>query len=111
MTVRQRTLEIDRKQYTILIGRNRFENTAMLKQSSPHDIWFHFEDLSGPHIVLKTEGDEIPKRYLYQCAVLLREFKSNVPPKASVIYTLVKYVRPTNVPGEVIVRKTSKIFI
>jgi predicted ribosome quality control (RQC) complex YloA/Tae2 family protein len=111
MKHRSRILEFNNKQYTLLIGRNRHENIQILKESSPHDIWFHLEDISGPHLVLKTEGQEFSKQFLYKCATILREYKKNLPSHVPAIYTEVKYVKQTHNIGEVNVRKTTTIMI
>jgi predicted ribosome quality control (RQC) complex YloA/Tae2 family protein len=69
--------------------------------------------MSGPHIILKNGGDKIPKRYLNQIAILFQQLKlkSNLPNKYNVIYTTVKNVKLTNVPGQVTITNTKLIKI
>lgn len=57
-------IEENSKDYIILIGQNKNDNDLIIKQSQPNDIWFHFADISGPHIILQSNGDLIPKKIL-----------------------------------------------
>jgi predicted ribosome quality control (RQC) complex YloA/Tae2 family protein len=97
--------------YTVLIGTDRYENDQIIKDSDQNDTWFHLNNMSGPHIILKNNGDKIPKRYLNQIAVLFKQFKSNLPNNYNVIYTTVKNVKLTKVPGQVTVTNTKTIKI
>jgi len=56
-------------------------------------------------------GDKIPKRYLKQIAIVFQQLKlkSNLSNKYNVIYTTVKNVKLTNVPGQVTVTNTKLI--
>lgn len=104
-------VEENDKSYDLLIGKNQLANDHILKSCSQNDIWFHLENISGPHFVLKNHGDTVPKRYLNRIASLFQEFKNGLPNRYSVIYTEVKNVKLTNVPGKVNVSKTKRISI
>ncbi len=97
------------KEYTLLIGRNRNENDKLVRESDPTDLWFHLQDVSGPHFVLQTGGDEIPKKYLNMIVGLFREYKTGLPSRYTVIYTEIQNVKPTKVPGTVITSKTRSL--
>lgn len=84
------------KEYRILIGENAKENTELIKQSEPNDLWFHFEKLSSPFLILETKGETLHKKYLNETASKLFKYK-NV--KDNVIYTEVKNVKLTKTPG------------
>ena len=99
------------KVYDLLIGRNKVENDELIKKSLPNDIWFHLDKLSGPHFVLKSNGDYLHKKYLNYIASLFREYKTNLPNKYTVIFTEIKHVIRTNTPGEVIPHHCRKIKI
>lgn len=99
------------KTYELHIGRNKLENDILITTSSPNDIWFHLDKLSGPHFVLKTKGASIPKKYFNYIASLFREYKSKLPNKYTVIFTEIKHVIRTNTPGEVIPYHFRKIKI
>lgn len=93
------------KEYRVVVGKDRYENSEMIKNSYPEDLWFHLENISGPHIILQSNGDVIHKRYLTQVARMFREHKTNLACKYTVIYTEVKNVQLTKTPGQVIPRK------
>lgn len=92
---------IDDREYQILIGRNAKENHKIIRMSHPDDTWFHLNHISSAHIILQNKGQLIPKKYLYQVASLLFNYKTSVPPNVKVIYTEVKNVKCTTTPGEV----------
>ena len=94
-------VEENDKNYDLVIGQNQNENDKIIKTSSPNDIWFHLDKLSGPHFVFKTQTDQI--------AVLFREYKNGLPNRYIVIYTCIKNVKLTNTPGLVIPCKTKSI--
>lgn len=89
------------KEYTILIGENAKDNTELVKESDPDDIWFHLEKESSPHIILKTDNNYISQELLKQTASKLYKYK-NQHYLDNVIYTQVKNVRITKTPGLVV---------
>jgi predicted ribosome quality control (RQC) complex YloA/Tae2 family protein len=95
-------IEESDKIYTVLIGQNAAENEQIIKASNPNDLWFHFENCSGPHVVLQNDGNDIGKRYLFQVAIKLFENKPKVPKNQKVIYTEIKNVKLTKTLGTVI---------
>jgi predicted ribosome quality control (RQC) complex YloA/Tae2 family protein len=98
------TLNIDG--YTVLIGKNNKQNDFLtLKYAHSNDIWFHTKDIHGSHLVLKTNGEEIPQETINKCASLCAFYSkaknsSNVP----VDYTFIRYVKKASgaKPGMVI---------
>jgi len=97
-------IEENDKSYNVLIGQNAKDNDAIIKDSEPNDIWFHFAEISSPHIVLQSDGDDVPKRYLHQIANLLWDYKSKAPRNQKVIYTEIKNIKLTKTPGSVITK-------
>ena len=102
------TVEIDQsdgtiKEYKILIGENATDNERIIKISSQNSIWMHFENVSGPHLILQNNGDEIPKRYLNEVASRLFKYKQKVA-RQNIIYTNVGNIKLTNIPGKVITK-------
>jgi predicted ribosome quality control (RQC) complex YloA/Tae2 family protein len=93
------------KEYTVFIGKNKNENDLIIKNSHPNDLWFHLQGVSSPHIVLQTQGDTIPKRYISQIVHLFPLHKSGLGSRFNVIYTEIKNIKLTNVPGTVIPSK------
>ena len=98
------TFEIDG--FTVLVGKNNKQNDYLtLKHAHSNDIWFHTKDIHGSHVVLKTNGEEIPQETINKCASLCAfhskaKNSSNVP----VDYTFVRYVKKPagSKPGMVI---------
>ena len=97
------------KEYTLLIGKTQKENDLIVKSSNQNDTWFHLDKLSGPHLVLQNNGDNIPKRYINYIGTLFKEHKSNLPNRYTVIYTQIKNVKLTDTLGMVNVSNTKKI--
>ena len=89
------------KEYIILIGKNAQGNEEIIKQSNQNDLWFHFQNVSSCHVILQSNGDPIPKRYINQVAGILFEY-TTAPKNSKVIYTCVKNVKLTSVIGTVI---------
>jgi predicted ribosome quality control (RQC) complex YloA/Tae2 family protein len=94
------TMCINNKDYQISIGRNALENDQIIRSSNPLDIWFHYYNISGPHIVIHSNGDKIPNKAIKNIGRLLFEYK-RVPRNTKVIYTQIRHVKCTKVPGMV----------
>lgn len=103
-------VDIDDKNYEIIIGQNQLENDNIIKNANHNDLWFHLDKLSGPHIILRSKGDLISKRYLNYIGTLFTNYKNNLPNHYTVIYTDIKNVKLTSQPGRVNVSKTKKIY-
>jgi predicted ribosome quality control (RQC) complex YloA/Tae2 family protein len=98
-------IEENNKTYTLFIGRSAKENDQLVRSASQDDLWFHLDgDISSPHFVLASGGDNIPKRYINQIAALFRDYKSGLARRYNVIYTPIKNVKVTKVLGTVILR-------
>lgn len=101
---------------TLLIGQNKYENDQLIKTSDQNDIWFHLENMSGPHFVLKMNDNDniikkVPKKYLNHIASLFRQYKSGLYSKYNVIYTEIKNIKLTDEIGTVIPKKINRIKI
>lgn len=103
--------ELD-KTYELLIGSNQTENDTLLKKSSQKDVWFHLEGISSPHMILRTNDEllgNIPKRIINQIGSLFPLYKKGLGSHYHVIYTEVKNVKMTKIPGTVIPIKVKKL--
>lgn len=109
MDYKTELIEIENKEYNILIGKNANGNEKIIKMSHPESLWFHFSNISSSHIILQSNGDIIPKRYLYQIASMLFDYKKTAPKNSNVIYTQVKNIKLTNTLGSVITKNTKLI--
>lgn len=102
-------VEENNKEYSILIGENARDNENIIKISHPEDIWFHVDNMSSAHIILKSEGDKIPKKYLNKISGLFKEYSKKFTCKYNVIYTSIKNVKLTKIPGAVTTSNVKKI--
>lgn len=103
------TITIDDRDYVLEIGQNQKENDFLIRKSASRDLWFHLDNYSGPHFVLHTMGNPIPKRYLNYIGSLFPHYKNGLSNRYSVIYTEIQYVKLTSIPGTVIPHKTKSL--
>lgn len=99
------------EEINLMVGQNKFENDHLIRTSQPNDLWFHLENLSGPHFVLKLSefNQKIPKKYLNKVGGYFRDFKTGLSSNYHVIYTEIQNVTLTNELGSVIPKKTKRI--
>ena len=92
--------------FTILVGRNNVQNDRLtLRESRGNDIWFHTQKIPGSHVIVVTEGREVPNRTLEQaCILAATHSQAAKSAKVPVDYTQVRYVKKPNgaKPGMVI---------
>lgn len=102
---------INRKEYKVLIGQNSNENDYIVSSSEPDDIWFHFEKISGPHIILQCAScsGEVSIEILKAIGNKLFLFKKSADKNEKIMYTEIKNIRKTKVKGTVIVKKYNLI--
>lgn len=97
------------EEYTIYMGKDKFENEELIKYGHPEDVWFHVDDLSSAHVYLRLKPgmvlDDISEDLLLQCASLVKAnsiagCKKN---SVSVVYTRWKNLKKEShmVEGEV----------
>ena len=102
-------IEIGDKTYSIFIGRSAKGNEQIIKMSHPESLWMHLNNNPSAHIILQSNGDIIPKRYINAVAAKLFEYKKSAPRNSNVIYTQVKNVKLTSILGTVIPTNTKII--
>lgn len=100
---------IENKSYEIMIGQNAKENDILIKQSHPMDLWFHLSNVPSAHLVLKSGGDRVPRRYINEISGMLFENNKKYTRNTNVIYTEIKNVKRTDVPGRVITKNVETI--
>lgn len=101
--------------FDIYVGRNNKQNDILtLKTSKSNDIWLHTKDIPGSHVIIKTNGLEIPDKTLLEAAEICSffskaKYSSNVP----IDYTNVKNVKkpPGSKPGMVIYKNFKTIYV
>jgi predicted ribosome quality control (RQC) complex YloA/Tae2 family protein len=101
--------------YEILIGRNNKENDKLTLKTARHeDVWFHIKNFPGSHVVIRTEGRDVPDSTLVEAAQYAAWFsKARSAPKVEVDYTFVRNVKkPSGAkPGMVIYVNYSTISV
>jgi hypothetical protein len=100
------------------IGGNANENTQLVLDSAPNDIWFHIADHSSCHVVadISNMSIDIDKKALSkivtQGAVICKQFsRQKSDKKVAVIYTKIENVTTTDIPGQVTTTSSKTICI
>ena len=61
--------------FTILAGRNNLQNDQLtLRIAQKNDLWFHVQKAPGTHVVVRTEGKEVPDQTLLEAAEIAAWF-------------------------------------
>ncbi len=64
--------------FVIYVGRNNYQNDELtFKLANGADWWFHAKDCPGSHVVLKTEGREVPDRVFELAAGVAAYYSKN----------------------------------
>lgn len=83
--------------FLILVGRNNAQNEKLtVKTARGKDLWFHVKNAPGSHVIVMSEGQDIPnttKNEAAQLAVIHSSQSSGV--KVAVDYTEVKNIKKT----------------
>lgn len=92
--------------FLLLCGRNNLQNERLtLKDSRKEDLWFHVQKQPGSHVIIVTEGREVPDTTLTEAATLAAyHSKARNGRKVVVDYTPIRFVKkqPNGKPGMVI---------
>ena len=92
--------------FPILVGRNNVQNDKLtMKTARGKDLWFHVKNAPGSHVVVISEGEDIPLSTQNEAAMLAVYHSSQrESAKVAVDYTFVKNIKKTNdlKPGMVI---------
>lgn len=92
---------------TYVIGCDADENTKLVQDSSPMDVWFHVSGLASAHLVYRnTDGATLKQLrksgVIYKMALKLKiSSKYKKMPNIEVDYTFIKDVSTTDIPGRV----------
>lgn len=91
--------------FTIWVGRNSRQNEEVtFKLGSARDLWLHAEGVPGAHVIVRTEGREVPEATLRQAAELAASHSAaRERGSVRVAYTLRQNVRRARSgrPGQV----------
>ncbi len=92
--------------YHMYVGKNNYQNDELtFKFASGNDWWFHAKDIPGSHVIVKSNGEELPDRTFEEAAKLAAYYsKAKGQDKVEIDYTERKNVKkPTgSKPGFVV---------
>ena len=95
--------------FVIWIGRNsRQNNIVTFDKSDPYDLWLHARDVPGAHVIIKTNGRDVPPEILERAASWAAYYsKSRNETKALVQVAECRHVRKLKGGnlGQVLVRQ------
>lgn len=83
--------------FSIFVGRNNRQNDILtMKTAHKEDLWFHIQKKPGSHVIVKTQGKEVPDSTLEEAALLAAYYsKAQNSKNVLVDYTEKKHVRKT----------------
>lgn len=81
--------------YHMYVGKNNYQNEELtFKFATGNDWWFHAKGLPGSHVIVKTEGDELPDRTFEEAGRLAAYYsKASDAEKVEIDYTQKKNVK------------------
>lgn len=84
--------------YHIYVGKNNFQNEELsFKFATGNDWWFHAKGQPGSHVIVKTNGEELPDRTFEEAGRLAAYFsRGRQAPKVEIDYTQKKNLRKPN---------------
>ncbi len=92
--------------FHIYVGKNNFQNDELtFKVATGNDWWFHVKTMTGSHVIVKTEGKELPDHVFEDAAALAGYYSSGRDSdKVEIDYIQKKEVKKPNGanPGYVI---------
>lgn len=101
--------------FKVLIGRNNRQNDELtLKIADKRDVWFHTKNIPGSHVIVVTNGEQLPESTLIFAAELAaKNSKAAASSSVPVDYTEVKYVKkPVGAkPGMVIYKTNRTVYV
>ncbi|MBP5224648.1 MAG: NFACT family protein, partial [Lachnospiraceae bacterium] len=63
--------------FDIYVGKNNLQNDELtFRTAGPRDLWFHAKHMPGSHVILKTDGAEVPDRAYEEAAALAAYYSS-----------------------------------
>lgn len=101
---KQRTLKLLPNRYRssdgflILQGRGNVQNDRLtMKEARKNDLWFHTQNIPGSHVIVVSEGRQVPERTLEEAALIAAfNSKAKNSSQVPVDYTEVRNVRKPN---------------
>ena len=87
----------------ILVGQSAAENDALCAAAEPHDLWFHLEGDSSPHVILQCAGEPCAQAIADCCQLCKNHSKKKAAKWAKVIWLPSRSVKKVrgDAPGTV----------
>lgn len=81
--------------FDMYVGKNNFQNDELtFKFANGGDWWFHAKEMAGSHVIVRTNGKELPDRTFEEAASLAAHYsKGQRQEKVEVDYVLKKEVK------------------
>lgn len=101
--------------YTILIGRNNVQNDKLTtKLADKTDIWLHTKNITGSHVIIRTNGTVPPdETIVYAARLAAFHSKAKNSSQVPVDYVSVKFVKKPagSKPGMVIFTNNRTLYV
>ncbi len=101
--------------FKVLVGKNNMQNDYITtRMADKTDMWFHTKEIHGSHVVVKTEGRELPEStVIFAARLAAKNSKAHNSLNVPVDYTPIKYVKkPSGAkPGMVIYTTNKTVFV
>lgn len=101
--------------FHIYVGKNNVQNDELtLKLARSNDMWLHTKNIPGSHVIIVSQGEEIPNSTINEAAQLAAYYsKSRQSSMVPVDFTLKKNVKKPNgaKPGMVIYETNKTAYI
>ena len=92
--------------FDIYVGKNNFQNDELsFRFATGNDWWFHAKGQPGSHVIVRSNGEELPDRTFEEAARLAAYYsRGRQAPKVEIDYTQKKNLKKPNgaKPGFVI---------
>lgn len=84
--------------YHIYVGKNNYQNEELtFRIATGNDWWFHAKGIPGSHVVVKSNGDELPDRVFEEAGRLAAHYsQARGQEKVEIDYTQKKNVKKPN---------------
>jgi predicted ribosome quality control (RQC) complex YloA/Tae2 family protein len=103
-----------KREIIFYIGKNQSENFEVIDKGTNDDLWFHAADVSSCHVVCQVPLDIDKKglRYIIITGALLCKNNTNklkTMKNVNIVYTKIRNIVKTDMPGCVVTKDTKMI--
>lgn len=104
------------REITFHIGQNQNENFDVINMGNSEDLWFHANNISSCHVVALIPDDVNKKDLIYiiKIGALICKQNTNklkILNDVEIVYTKIKNIEQTNIPGCVKIKNEKTIRI